>query len=105
MSLDGVTDTGPDVATMLRLHAPSPGLSSDSNNYVRRPLRPLRANAAVGRCREVASDAWLPDCWSDLVLPVALDSSDDADVFTHISSHFTLVTNDDGIGLYKRIEK
>jgi hypothetical protein len=105
MSLDALTDTGPDVATMLRLHAPSPGLSSDSNNYVRRPLRPLRANAAAGRCREVAADAWLLDCWSDLVLPVALDSSDDADVFTDISSYFTLVTNDDGIGLYKRIEK
>jgi uncharacterized membrane protein len=38
-----------------------------------------------------------------LVLPVALDSSDDASVFAHLSSYFTLVTSDDGIGLYKRI--
>jgi hypothetical protein len=40
-----------------------------------------------------------------LVLPVALDSSDDASVFAQISRYFTLVTNDDGIGLYKRIKK
>ena len=40
-----------------------------------------------------------------LVLPVALDSSDDASVFAQISSYYTLVTNDDGIGLYKRIKK
>jgi hypothetical protein len=105
MSLDGVTDTGPDVATTLRFHAPTPGLSSDFNNYVRRPLRPLRANAAVGPCRDVAADARLLDCWSDLVLPVALDRSNDADVSAHISSYFTLVTNDDGIGLYKRVKK
>ena len=40
-----------------------------------------------------------------LVLPVALDSSDDASVFAHISSYFALVKNYDGIGLYKRIKK
>jgi hypothetical protein len=40
-----------------------------------------------------------------LVLPVLLDSSDDASVFARISKYFTLVTNDDGIGLYKRIKK
>jgi uncharacterized membrane protein len=40
-----------------------------------------------------------------LVLPVALDPSDDAGVFSHISSYFTLVKDYDGIGLYKRIRK
>jgi uncharacterized membrane protein len=40
-----------------------------------------------------------------LVLPVYLDRSDDASVFAHISSYFTLITSDDGIGLYKRIKK
>jgi uncharacterized membrane protein len=40
-----------------------------------------------------------------LVLPVELGSSDDASVFAHISSYFTLVTSDDGIGLYERIKK
>ncbi len=40
-----------------------------------------------------------------LVLPVYLDSSDDASVFAKISRYFTLVTNDNGIGLYKRIRK
>jgi uncharacterized membrane protein len=40
-----------------------------------------------------------------LVLPVPLDSSDDASVFARISKYFTLVTNDDGIGLYQRTRK
>jgi uncharacterized membrane protein len=40
-----------------------------------------------------------------LVLPVALDSSDDASVFTSISKSFRLIRNADGIGLYKRIDK
>jgi uncharacterized membrane protein len=40
-----------------------------------------------------------------LVLPVYLDSSDDASVFAHISSYFKLITSDSGIGLYKRIKQ
>jgi uncharacterized membrane protein len=40
-----------------------------------------------------------------LVLPVPLNNTDDSNVFAAMSKQFTLLVDDDGIGLYKRIAR
>jgi hypothetical protein len=95
MSLDGATATSTDVAATLGLGSSNPTLEAGSNWFAPKPLPLIRAAFQRKHWPFIAL----------LVLPVPLDSSDDVSAFAGISRYFTLVTNEDGIGLYRRIRK